>query len=107
MPKFMISASYSPEGVKGVIASGGSSRVAAVTSLAEVVGGSVESFYFAFGGDDVVAIVDPPDNASAVSVAMAVGASGALSSYTTTPLLTAEEMDAAAAKTPGYQPPGA
>lgn len=106
MAKFMISASYSQEGIKGVIASGGSSRVAVVSSLAEAVGGSVESFYFSFGGDDVVAIVDLPDNASAASIAMAVGASGALSSYTTTPLLTAEEIDAAASSTPGYQPPG-
>ena len=107
MPKFMINASYSQEGVKGVIAEGGSSRLAAVTALAHAAGGSIETFYFAFGGDDVVAIVDLPDNASAAAVAMAVGSTGALSSYTTTPLLTVEEIDAAAAKTPGYQPPGA
>jgi uncharacterized protein with GYD domain len=106
MPKFLIDASYSQEGIKGVIASGGSSRVAAVTSLVESMGGSMESFYFTFGGDDVVAIADLPDNVSAAAIAMAVGSSGALSSYKTTLLLTAEEMDAAAAKTPGYQPPG-
>ena len=106
MPKFLIDASYSQEGIEGVIASGGSSRVAAVTSLVESMGGSMESFYFTFGGDDVVAIADLPDNVSAAAIAMAVGSSGALSSYKTTLLLTAEEMDAAAAKTPGYQPPG-
>ncbi|MGI9666212.1 MAG: GYD domain-containing protein, partial [Acidimicrobiia bacterium] len=57
MPKFMINGSYSTEGSKGVVADGGSSRAAVVSSLAESVGGSVEAFYFSFGGEDVVAIV--------------------------------------------------
>ncbi len=53
MPKYLIEASYSPEGVKGVRDAGGCSRRDAIEHLAESVGGSLESFYFAFGDADV------------------------------------------------------
>ena len=106
MPKFMINASYSTEGIKGVLKEGGSGRVAAIEQLASAVGGSVEAVYFAFGGSDLYAIVDLPDNASAAAIAAAVGATGALSKYETVVLLTAAEIDEAAKKTINYRPPG-
>ena len=106
MPKFMINASYSAEGIKGVLKEGGSGRVAAIEQLASAVGGSVEAVYFAFGGSDLYTIVDLPDNASAAAIAAAVGATGALSKYETVVLLTAAEIDEAAKKTINYRPPG-
>ena len=106
MPKYMINASYSTQGINGILAEGGSSRAAAVEALAKSVGGSVEAFYFSMGKHDVVAIVDLPDNAAAAAIAMTVGAGGGLSSYRTTVLLTAAEMDAATKKSPAYRPPG-
>jgi uncharacterized protein with GYD domain len=105
MPKFLIDASYTSEGVKGVQSGGGTARVEAVTRAVEGLGGRMESFYFAFGDRDVYAVIELPDNESAVALAIAVGASG-LVDIRTTPLLTAEEMDAAAQKSVSYTPPG-
>jgi uncharacterized protein with GYD domain len=105
MPKYLIQASYSPEGVKGLLKGGGSARRAAVEAAAKSAGGKVEALYFAFGETDAVAIVDVPDNASAAALALAVSASGAGSAKTTV-LLTPEEMDAATKKTISYRAPG-
>jgi uncharacterized protein with GYD domain len=105
MPKFLIDASYTSEGVKGVQSSGGSARVEAVTKAVEGLGGKLECFYFAFGDRDVYTVIDVPDNESAVALAIAVGASG-LVNIRTTPLLTPEEVDAAAQKSVSYTPPG-
>jgi uncharacterized protein with GYD domain len=106
MAKYMIKASYSAQGITGVLKEGGSGRVAAVTQLVEGVGGKVDAFYFAFGGSDVVVIVDLPDNASAAAIASAVGSTGALSSYETVVLLTPAEMDEATKKVVTYRSPG-
>jgi uncharacterized protein with GYD domain len=105
MPKFLIDASYTSEGVKGVQSSGGSARVEAVTKAVEGLGGKLECFYFAFGDRDVYTVIDVPDNESAVALAIAVGATG-LVDIRTTPLVTAEQVDAAAQKSVSYTPPG-
>jgi uncharacterized protein with GYD domain len=105
MPKYLITGSYSSEGAKGVLAKGGSDRRAAVEKLAESVGGTVETFYFAFGGDDIVTIIDAPDNESIAAVSMTVGASGMVDIRTTV-LLTPEEVDGAAEKSVSYRGPG-
>jgi uncharacterized protein with GYD domain len=49
MSKYMIKASYSAEGIKGVMAKGGTAREEAIKQLVSGVVGSMESFYFAFG----------------------------------------------------------
>ena len=54
MPKYMIHASYTVAGVKGLQAKGGSSRRDAIAEMLEGLGGSLESMYFAFGDTDVV-----------------------------------------------------
>jgi uncharacterized protein with GYD domain len=104
--KYLVKACYSADGIKGVLKEGGSGRAAAVTQLAESLGGSVEAFYFAFGDSDAYVILDLPDNATAAAVAAAVGGSGALSSYETVVLLDPAEIDEAVKKTANYRPPG-
>jgi len=106
MPKFLIEASYTLDGVKGVQSAGGSSRRDAVAQVAESVGGQLEAFYFAFGDADVYAIVDLPDNESATAVALTVNAAGG-ATVKTVVLLTPEEVDAAAQRSVEYRPPGA
>lgn len=106
MPKYLIKASYSPTGMKGVMAKGGSARAAAIEQLVNGVGGSLESFYFAFGTDDVFVVVDAPDHEAMASVAGTVTQTGVLSSYETVVLLTPEQLDAAASRTVAYTPPG-
>ena len=105
MPKYLIEASYTLEGVKGVQSAGGTSRRDAVAKLAESVGGRLETFYFAFGDHDVYTIVDLPDNESAAAVALAVNSAGG-AAIRTVVLLTPEEVDAAAKRSADYRPPG-
>jgi uncharacterized protein with GYD domain len=105
MAKYLVHASYTSEGAKGVIAEGGSGRQDAIAKVASELGGSLECFYFAFGSDDVVTILDLPDNASALAVAMTVAASG-LVSIRTTVLVSTDEVDEAARKSVGYRGPG-
>ncbi|HZJ26470.1 MAG TPA: GYD domain-containing protein [Acidimicrobiia bacterium] len=105
MSKYLFIANYSPEGLEGVLSEGGTGRRAAVEQLAESVGGSVESFYFAFGGDDAFVVCDLPDDEAAAAVGITVSASGKASVRTLT-LLTPEQIDAAAKRSPAYRPPG-
>jgi uncharacterized protein with GYD domain len=105
MPKFLIEASYTLDGVKGVQSAGGSSRRDAVAAVAESVGGQLESFHFAFGDSDAIVIVDLPDNESAAAVALTVNAAGG-AVVKTVVLLTPEEVDAAAKRSVDYRPPG-
>jgi uncharacterized protein with GYD domain len=106
MPKYLFQASYTPQGVEGIRSKGGSSRRDAVAAVADGLGGSLESFYFAFGESDVYTIVDLPDNEAATAIALTVNASGAVAVRTTV-LLTPEEVDAAAGRSVDYRPPGA
>ncbi|GAB7004592.1 hypothetical protein JCM18899A_20650 [Nocardioides sp. AN3] len=106
MPKYMIKASYSPQGMKGVVAKGGTARRTAIEKLLAGVGGSLESFYFAFGSDDVYVTVDAPNHEAVAAVAAAVTSTGAMSRYETVVLLEPEQLDAAAGLTVDYTPPG-
>jgi uncharacterized protein with GYD domain len=105
MPKYLIEASYTLEGVKGVRDAGGSARREAVSRVAENLGGHLESFYFAFGDSDVYTVVELPDQESAAAVALTVNASGAVHVKTTV-LLTPEEVDIASQKSVEYAKPG-
>jgi uncharacterized protein with GYD domain len=105
MPKYLCQASYSPEGVIGLMKDTASGRRSAVKAGVKSVGGKLESFYFSFGSDDVIIIVDLPDNIAAARLAASVAVSG-LVSMITTPLLTVEEMDKALSKEAKYQAPG-
>lgn len=105
MGKYMITGRYTAEGTKGLMKDGGTGRRDAATALIEGVGGSVEALYFAYGKDDIVVIVDAPDDESVTAAALTVGASG-LVGIRTTVLLTPEQIDAAVQKSPAYRPPG-
>jgi uncharacterized protein with GYD domain len=106
MARFLFQGSYSTEGIKGVLKEGGTGRRAAVEAAVKSVGGTVESYYFAFGETDVFVIVHGIDNEAALAFALGVGASGGLHSLKTTVLLTPEEVDEAAKKTLSYRAPG-
>lgn len=105
MPKYLFEISYTREGLAGVLKEGGSRRRDVAAELAESVGGTLESFYFAFGDRDVIVIEDLPDDESAAAGAIAVNASGA-ATVKTTVLLTPEQVDEAAKRTLTYRPPG-
>jgi len=105
MPKYLFAGSYTTEGVKGLLKDGGTKRRQAAEAALKGVGGRLEAFYFAFGSDDLYAIVDAPDHASVAAASMAIYASGA-AQVKTIVLLTPEEMDQATKKSVAYTPPG-
>ncbi len=106
MPKFLFRGSYSQDGIKGLKQEGGSARKEVAAAVAASVGGSVEAYYFAFGPHDFYIIGDLPDHSAAVALAATVGASGAMRSFDTIPLLTPEEIDEAMTRSVSYRPPG-
>ena len=106
MAHYLIQASYSKEGIGDLIANP-QDRAAAVRPIIEGMGGKLESFYFAFGEYDVMAVAELPDNVAAAALAMAIGGSPGVSSYKTTPLLTMDEAMQAMRKAggTGYRSP--
>jgi uncharacterized protein with GYD domain len=105
VPRYLIIASYTPEGEQGLLSKGGTARRASVTEMVEGLGGKVETFDFAFGEDDVYVVSELPDNVTAAAIGLAVGASG-LVAIRMVVLLTPEEIDQAAAKHAEYHGPG-
>ena len=107
MARYMIQASYSTQGIADLV-SNPQDRAAAVRPLIERLGGKLESFDFAFGDFDAVVILEVPNNVAAASIAMAVGASGAIASLKTTVLVSMEEAMEAMRQAGGvgYRPPG-
>jgi uncharacterized protein with GYD domain len=105
VPKYLVEVKYTLDGMKGLKEKGGTARVAASKALIEEVGGTLESFHFAFGGRDAFVIADLPDNVAAAALGLIVGASGGVNSAVTV-LLTPEEIDEAAKKQATYRPPG-
>jgi uncharacterized protein with GYD domain len=105
MPRFLVIGEYSAEGARGLMAAGGSARRTVVEEMVTALGGRLETFDFAFGGDDVYVIVDMPDNESAAAVALTVSGSGS-ARVRTIVLLAPDQLDRAAQLRPDYTPPG-
>ena len=105
MPKYLFYGSYTPEGLRGLLAEGGSQRIEAAKQALNSVGGTLEAFYFAFGDNDFYIIVDLPDNVTTTAVTLAGNVSGTFS-IKTVALLTPEEIDEAVKKSVDFRPPG-
>jgi uncharacterized protein with GYD domain len=107
MPLYLGRFSYTTDAVRALL-SEPQDRSAAAREVAESLGGKLLGFWFAFGEFDGVFLMDAPDNASAIALAMAVGAGGALSEIETTVLLDMDEAQDAMRKAAEatYRPPG-
>jgi uncharacterized protein with GYD domain len=105
MAKYLIRITYTTLGVNILQKNKATGLRAAGTKAIEAAGGKVESYYFAFGPDDVVGIVDFPDNVAAASVSLAANSVGNVR-FSLTPLMTAEEMDRALEKSGSIPVPG-
>jgi len=104
MPKYLVQGSYTDQGLTGVLKQGGSKRRAAVEQLAKDMGGKLEAFYFAFGSDDFVIILDLPSNMDMAATAIVAQASGTVKSRITV-LMTPEEIDQAVKRKVKFRPP--
>uniref|UniRef100_Q01T30 GYD family protein n=1 Tax=Solibacter usitatus (strain Ellin6076) TaxID=234267 RepID=Q01T30_SOLUE len=105
MPKYLIQARYTSEGIQGLVKDSASGRRADVQAAVGALGGKVEAFYYTFGDDDVAAIFDLPDNTKAAALALSISGSGAVR-VRTTPLLSVEEVDQALEIRMKYRAPG-
>ena len=110
MAKYAVMGGYTAEAWSKMIDNPGD-RVAAVQKVAQAAGGKLEQFFWSFGDDDYLAIIDAPDDISAAAVSIAVGSSGSLRNLRTIRLITAEEgqqvLEKAKAAKAAYSPPGA
>ena len=104
MAKYLFQANYNANGIAGLRNEGGSSRQAMFTNMFNGLGGSIESFYYTFGSDDLIMIVDLPDDAAAVAASLAASAAGAIN-FRSTVLITPETIDEAVKRDVDYTPP--
>ncbi len=105
MAKYLFHASYTQEGLKGLLKEGGSNRREAVVKALKGLGGTLEAFYYAFGDTDLFGIADLPDNVSTIAFTLIINAAG-MAKVKTTVLITPEEVDQATKKSVEYRPPG-
>ncbi len=105
MKKYLFHGSYTPEGYKGLLVEGGSTRIEAAKQALQSAGGCLEAFYFSFGINDFYIIVNLPEDVSATAVTLAGNASGTFR-IMGEPLLTPQEMDDATKKSINFRPPG-
>ena len=96
MPYYLFQASYTPTALKAMV-DNPQDREAAARPLIEAIGGKLHQLFFSFGKDDIVALIEAPDDASMAAGALAIGASGAFSGGSTTKLMTSAEATAAMA----------
>ena len=75
-----------------------------VEQLAKEIGGKLEAFYFAFGSDDFVIILDLPSNMDMAATAIVAQASGTVKSRVTV-LMTSEDVDQAVQRKVEFRPP--
>jgi len=61
--------------------------------------------YYAFGDTDVVGVFDVPSDADAAALSLMINSTGSVS-LRLKPLMTVEDVDEAAKKTPSYRAPG-
>ncbi len=104
MPKYLVQGSYTDQGLKGLLKEGGSKRREMVEKLAEEMGGKLDVFYFAFGSDDFVIILDLPSNIDMAATAIVAQASGMVKSRVTV-LMAPEDVDQAVQRKVDFHPP--
>jgi uncharacterized protein with GYD domain len=109
MAKYAVLGGYSAEAWSKMIDNPGD-RTAAVTKVVEGLGGKLESFYWSFGDDDFLGIIEAPDDIAAAAFSVAVGSSGTLRNLRTIKLISIDEgrkmLDKAKAAKAAYAPPG-
>lgn len=108
MPFYMFQARYNADAIKAMVANP-QDREGPGRALVESLGGKLHHIFFCMGKEDIVAIIEGPDDLMAAAASMALGASGAFSSGFLTKLMTTAEamqaMTQAQAGVRAYRPP--
>lgn len=107
MSRYLFQGSYTSDSWAAQVASQ-ANVVDRIQPLLTACKATLDSIYYAFGDDDIVALIDFPSPEDAASFSLAVSAGGSLKSAKTTPLLTVDQgvtaMKKAAKAGKGYQP---
>lgn len=109
MSFYMFKGRYSTESLR-VLVDNPQDREAAAGAMIESMGGKLHHLFFCFGDDDVMALIEAPDDDTMAACALVVGASGTMAGGSTTKLMTSKEamkaMKAAGKGRAAYQPVG-
>jgi len=105
MATYLLQLSYTPATWAALVGNP-QDRGEAVRGSIENLGGKLEHIWLAFGEDDVISILEMPDNVAAAAISMAFNAGGAVRGVKITPLMSIQEGIAAMKKAAqcGYQP---
>jgi uncharacterized protein with GYD domain len=105
VPSYLVQASYTIEALQALMKKP-QDRTAVVSKAVENLGGTLTGLWLSFGDQDIVALVELPNNVSAAALALTIAAGGALKSTKTTPLLTVAQGMSAMKKaaSSGYTP---
>ena len=110
MAKYAVLGGYTAEAWSKMVENPGD-RTAAVTKAIEALGGKLETFFWSFGDDDFLGIIEAPDDIAAAAFSVAVGSSGSLRNLRTIKLISLEDgrkvLEKAKATKAVYAPPGA
>jgi uncharacterized protein with GYD domain len=108
MPSYAVFFTFRPEAVKALVDKP-SDRAAAVRSLCESAGGSMESYQLMLGSAfDGFTVVTAPDTRTMTAVSLAVTGTGAFSHLETHELVSSEDLSGILARASGltYSAPG-
>lgn len=108
MAHYLIEVGYTPQSWSTQIDKQ-ANVVERITPALDACGAKLQCLYYAFGDVDLVGVIDFPTPEDAAAFALAVGSSGALRLYRTTPLLSIdqgiESLRRAAEVRKAYSPP--
>jgi uncharacterized protein with GYD domain len=103
---YLMQGNYTVPSVKAMIGTP-RDRSEAVAKTFQSAGGKLLHFFFAMGESDWIILCEAPDDVTAAAISMAVSASGGVSNFKTTKLITTAEAMAAMSKaaSASYSPP--
>lgn len=109
MPRFIFTANYTTDAIKGMLAQP-SDRAAAARALVEAAGGKLVDYYATTGPKDFLMVVDIDDVTDLLAGVMAAGASGVMSNAETIRAFSSDDLTAIQNKAKGlasaYSAPG-
>lgn len=103
---YLFQGRYVPAALKAMVEKPQNRRDAAARMI-EAIGGKLHHMFFCFGSEDIVALIEAPDDKAMMAGSLLVGASGSMSGGATTKLITVEDamaaMQAAQKAAPSYK----
>ncbi|MFZ1725717.1 MAG: GYD domain-containing protein [Albidovulum sp.] len=87
---YLFQGRYAPAALKAMVEKPQNRRDAAAKMI-EAIGGKLHHMFFCFGSDDIVALIEAPDDKAMMAGSLLVGASGSMSGGATTKLISVED----------------